>query len=123
MRIFRSCSEPVRGGLTWEERWGTIELGIISAWECGMEKRREFPDLASAAMDGELVPLPWKGGVDKAIKGEKVGVFWYLAMWQGLRGDDLDLDPDNECTKTCTATKVTVVFTRELDKFATSSRP
>jgi hypothetical protein len=107
--------------LTWDERWGTLELGIVSAWERGVEKGRESPNLATAAKAGALVPLPWRGGVEKAIKGEKVGVFWYLAMWQGLRGDDLDLDPDQECLKICTSTNVSVLFTHDDDKLASSS--
>jgi hypothetical protein len=64
--------------------------------------------------------LPWKGGVEKAIKGSKVGVFNYLAMWQGLRGEDLNLDPDVDITLTCAGTGVNVLFTPDFSKYSQS---
>jgi hypothetical protein len=39
-------------------------------------------------------------------------------MWQGLRGDDLNVDPDQERAVTCSVTEMTVVFTSDYDKFA-----
>ena len=60
-----------------------------------------------------------QGGVEKAIlKKSKYGVFNYLAMWQGLRGEDLDIDPDEEISLTCTVTKMVVVFTSDFSKYA-----
>jgi hypothetical protein len=63
--------------------------------------------------------LPWKGGVERATKQKsRYGTFAYLAMWQGLRGDDLDLDTDTEVALTCSATGMKVVFTSDRDKYA-----
>ncbi len=119
MKIFRSVNEPIRTGLSWDERWGDAHRSVISSWERGREKSLESPDLAADARNGQLVLLPWKGGVEKAIKKtEKYGVFNYLAMWQGLRGDDLNVDPDQERSVTCSVTEMTVVFTSDYDKFA-----
>jgi hypothetical protein len=119
MKIFRSVSEPIRTGLSWEERWGDADRSVLSSWERGREKCLEAPDLATDARNGQLVLLPWKGGIEKAIKKtEKYGVFNYLAMWQGLRGDDLDVDLSQECSLTCSITKMTVIFTSDYNKFA-----
>ena len=79
----------------------------------------ENPSLAERARNGQLVVLPWKGGVEKAIKSKKkFGTFHYLAMWQGLRGEDLDVDPDREVFIDCSATGMTVTFTSDRDKYA-----
>ena len=120
MKIFRSVKEPIRTGLSWDERWGDAHKSVISAWERGREKRLESPDLAADARNGQLVLLPWKGGVEKAIKKtEKYGVFNYLAMWQGLRGEDLNIDPEQELSLTCSISKMTVIFTNDSEKYAT----
>jgi len=42
---------------------------------------------------------------------KKPGTFNYLAIWQGLRGEDLDLPLDGERTIKCTRTGQIVVFT------------
>lgn len=119
MKIFRSVTEPLRIGLSWDALWSDTSRAAIASWERGREKSLESPEIATDARNGQLVLLPWKGGVEKTIKkAEKYGVFNYLAMWQGLRGDDLDIDPDQECSITCSVTKMTVVFTSDYDKFA-----
>ena len=79
----------------------------------------EAPSLATQARDGQLMVLPWKGGVEKVIKKkQKYGSLSYLAMWQGLRGDDLSIDIEAEPALVCTVTKMTVVFTNDRAKFA-----
>ena len=81
--------------------------------------RLEDPSLAAQAADGQLVVLPWKGGVEKSIKKkQKFGTLSYLAMWQGLRGEDLDIDPGKEIVLNCTATGMAVVFTGDAAKYA-----
>lgn len=78
----------------------------------------EKSELAEAARDGELVPLPWKGGLEAAIKSKrKYGTMRYLAMWQGLRGDDLKIDTDIEREIECSRFKVTVTFTNDYEKY------
>jgi hypothetical protein len=118
MKIHRSIVEPVRINPNWEERQGDFTQGLITSWERGREKSIEEPALASRALNGELVILPWRGGIEKQIlKKLKYGAFNYLAMWQGLRGEDLSIDSADEPALTCTATKMRVVFTTDLTKF------
>lgn len=117
--MMRSQSEPLRTGLTWEQEWEGLDMGLIRCWERGREKQREVPELATAARNGQLVILPWKGGVRRRVQGKLYGTPYYLAMWQGLRGDDLDVDLGREMTVTCSATAITVTFTSDKSKYAT----
>lgn len=119
MHIKRSITEPIGESATWDERWNGEDAGLIACWERGREKRLEEPSLAVQAAGGQLVVLPWKGGVEKVIKKkEKFGTLFYLAMWQGLRGEDLNIDPDKETVLKCTTTGMTVVFTGDMTKYA-----
>ena len=119
MKLHRSITEPIRAGADWDERWHSEDDGLIACWERGREKRLEDPALAAQAADGQLVVLPWKGGVDKAIKKkQKFGTLYYLAMWQGLRGEDLHIDTAEEIVLNCTATGMAVVFTCDMAKYA-----
>lgn len=129
MKIHRSITNPVRVVHSWDERWGDIELGLITSWERGRTKAKEVPDLAIRAVKNELVMLPWKGGFDlpkaganpkKPILATKYGVFNYLAMWQGLRNEDLCIDTDRELSFTCPREKRTVIFTSCYAKYANS---
>jgi hypothetical protein len=64
------------------------------------------------------VILPWKGGIEKKTQQkQKYGTLFYLAMWQGLRGEDLDLDTSDEPKITCVATGMRVVFTNDVAKY------
>ena len=91
--IFRSYKEPKREGRSWDEKWTGPDNGLIMSWEVDREKGLADPDLAERARNGELPALAWKGGIDKMLKKtEKYGTLKYLAQWQGLRGDDLDID-------------------------------
>lgn len=72
----------------------------------------EWPDLADAAISNELVPLPWTDGLQIAIKSKrKYGTMRYLAMWQGLRGEDLVINTASERQLRCQRFGVTVTFT------------
>lgn len=119
MQIHHFMSEPIRKTLSWEERWNGSDRGLISSWERGRELAVEDPDLADAAKMGQLVVLPFKGGVEKQLKiKRKIGTLFYLAMWHGLRGDDLCLNTDDEPEVTCSVSTVTVVFTGNSKKYA-----
>lgn len=122
MRVQRSVLSPESSdSLTWDERWNGPDRGLIAAWERGLAKAREVPEVAAAARAGELVVLPWKGGVERSTKaGQKVGVLYYYAMWLGLRGEDLDLSVDDEPVLTCSKTRVTAQFTFDSSKYANS---
>ena len=92
---------------------------MINCWEIGREEREKEPELAIRAENGELPLSFWKGGVDKTIMvGKKYGTLNYLAYWQGLRGEDLDLDLMQEPELICTKTGMKVIFTGDVDKHA-----
>ncbi len=121
MHVRRSIDTPIRKGLSIEQRWHGHDEGVIAAWERGRQMGEQDPEFAARARAGELVVLPWKGGLEKALKnGQKFGSNRYLAMWQGLRGDDLEIDPMHDTAIACTATGTTVIFTSDPAKFAGS---
>ena len=77
--------------------------------------RLQDPDLAARADKGELVMLDWKGGVEEKLKIEKKpGTLYYLATWQGLRGEDLDVELEGERVIVCTKTGQAVEFRAKL---------
>lgn len=107
---------PVLGD-NYEERWHGPDQGLICCWLRGIEKAHEDPELAAKALSGELPVLAWKGGVEKKIKsGAKVGSIKYVATWQGLRGEDLNIDSGAEIELTCTRTGVIVTFTSSIER-------
>lgn len=114
MKVHRLISEPIRPNLTWDEKWESADRGLIACWERGRAKSLEDSTLAQQARNGQLMILPWKGGFNKAVKMKhKYGSFCYLAMWQGLRGNDLNIDAEYEPTLTCSVTSMTTVFTND----------
>ena len=114
-RLSRSISEPIREGLSWQEMWQGPDNGLIWCWERGRQKRIAERELAMRAEKGELPVLAWRGGVDEKLKVEKkAGTLNYLATWQGLRGEDLDIQVDGEVTLVCSRTQQTVVFSARL---------
>jgi hypothetical protein len=117
MRIFRSISEPIRTGLAWHEKWRADDGGLIACWEGGRLMQVEKPDLASQAAVGRLLILPWKGGLPNARSKRRWGTLHYLAMWRGIRGEDLDIDPDRELILTCTETGLAVTFTADKSRY------
>lgn len=121
-RVYRLISEPIRENPSFEERWKGSDNGLIMAWEVGREKSIISPKLAGKAKNGELPKLGWKGGIkekeeEEEEMKEKFGSLFYLAQWQGLRGEDLNIDLSVEPTITCSKTGVKVTFTTDSDKF------
>jgi hypothetical protein len=107
----RSIHETIRTGLTWEQLWRGPDNGLICCWERGRQKRSEDPQLAACASAGELVVLAWRGGVQERLKsGTKYGTLQYLATWQGLRGEDLNVRLDGEQSLVCSRTGQLVIF-------------
>lgn len=120
-RIYRSFSEPDRENLTWEETWRREDKGLIKNYEVGRALAKKEPELAEKAKRGELPVLGYKGGVDKTLKKkEKIGALNYIAKWQALRGEDLNLNLDEEIVLTCTKTDMRVTFTMDLEKLKNS---
>lgn len=118
-RVFRSINEPIRDGLSWEQKWKGADGGLIICWEVGRGVAAKDPEVAEKAKNGELPgDLGWKGGVDKKPKNknapQKYGSLYYLAQWQGIRGVDLEIYPDEDAPVTCSKTDVTVIFTPHL---------
>jgi len=109
-RLRRSITEPIREGLDWKQRWQADDRGLIVCWEVGRNLQHDKPHLAESAKRGELVLLAWRGGVEQELKGKKTGTLKYLAMWRGLREEDLDLDLEGEITLTCTRTGQAVTY-------------
>jgi hypothetical protein len=127
-RISRSFEEPTRSkDLSWNERWEGHDRGLITCWEVGREMRQKEPELAERAMRGELPPMGWKGGVVPPTKEEtkeatkkkkkKYGTLSYLAQWQGIRGEDLEIDLSQEIELTCAKTGQKVIFTADFNKY------
>ena len=117
-RVYKSYSEPLRGELSWDERWKGPDGGLITCWEVGRKLSNKEPEMAERAKNGELPVLGWKGGVEKKIKKkEKYGTLFYLAQWQGLRGDDLDIDLSEETELVCSRTGMKVIYTGDIKKY------
>ena len=116
--VLRSIIEPKRSGLSWDETWKGDDKGLIACWERGREKAIENLELADRASRSELPILGWKGGVERKIKTKKFGTLQYLAQWQGLRGEDLDICLDKEIELVCSKTGMHVTFTADVKKYA-----
>ena len=118
-RIYRSIQEPIRENPSFDERWRGPDNGLITCWEVGRTKSFKTPELAKRAKNGELPVLGWKGGVGKKIQKKiKYGSLNYLAQWQGLRGEDLDIDLTKEIEMVCSKTEMSVIYTADATKFA-----
>ena len=116
-QIYRSCKETKREGLSWNERWIGHDNSLITCWEVGRELSKKEPELAVRAKNGELPVMGWKGGVDEKVKlKEKYVSLYYLAKWQGLRGEDLDINTSAVIEMVCTKTGVKVIYTSDIKK-------
>ena len=118
MKIHRSIDVSIRTGGSWEDRWEGPDCGLVACWEAGRELAIREPELARLATLGQLPILPWRGGVEKATKGPKFGSYYYLAMLQGLRNQDLDVDLATEVKLVCAMTGMAVTFTSNREKYA-----
>jgi len=101
-KLVRSINEPIRECLTRAETWNSEDKGLIWCWELGRIFRSEGREIAAAAQRGELPLNDWKGGVTRKLEADtKSGSLQYLAQWQGMRGEDLDVDLDSKTVLTC----------------------
>jgi hypothetical protein len=113
MKVYADDKSPPPSD-DYESRWEGPDRGLICAWWAGRDYSRANPTIADAAKRGELPVLPFKGGVERATKkGSKIGAMHYLAMWQGLRSEDLNIDTDIVNTLVCTKTGTAVSFTMD----------
>ena len=124
MHVQRPISELLRLNPNWYERWGEPQAGFITCWERGRELATQNPALAVAARAGVLVPLSWKGGSSKQTKpNRRYGCFYYLATWQGLRGEDLNIDTEAPFQLRCTKYDTLVTFTEDLSLLERNKSP
>lgn len=115
MKIKRSITKPIREFIDMEHRWDGDDKGLIWCWESGRLMAQEKPDFGARAKNGELMVLTWKGGVQPKYKQKrKNGTLNYLAQWQGLSGQNLDIDTEEVVSLVCSATDVEVFFTKEI---------
>lgn len=120
-KIYQSINTPIIFENDYDVRINGADRGVINAWMVGRDLARRDLGLVDRVRAGELPPLVFKGGVEKKVKGSKVGSLWYLAEWQGLRGDGLDIDVDDDIEMVCARTGVKVLFTLDFDKLAGAS--
>lgn len=116
MLVTAIALEPPAFEACFNKRLKGPDRGLINAWLVGLTKRSSDPELAEKAVAGELPPLVFKGGVSRKIKGAKIGALHYVAAWQGLRGEDLHLDTDEELILQCSKTNVSVTYTLDMSK-------
>ena len=113
--VTRSIKEPIRQGLSWQERWSGPDKGLITCWEVGRDLGEKKPEMAESSKKGALPVLGWKGGVSKKLVQDKLpGSLFYLAMWQGLRNEDLNIDVERELVLTCSLTGQMVIYSATL---------
>jgi hypothetical protein len=118
-RIFRDKSEPLRERLSWDEMWKGPDRGLIQCWEVGRRIARDDAIRSESAKRGELPSSNWKGGITGNPKfKKKYGPLSYLAEWQGLRGENLDIDLENETEVVCSRTGIRVIFTPDMTKYS-----
>ncbi len=118
MKICESFASPPPLEADFYQRNEGPDRGLINAWLAGIAMRQEQPAVAQRAMAGELPVLAFRGGVAKALKTRKpkLGALLYWAMWTGLRGEDLQVDTEDEPTLRCALHGVQVVYTHALHK-------
>lgn len=98
-----------------DQRVNGPDSGVINAWRAGVAMRGA--PVQALAEAGELPVLPFRGGVERPLKiKQKIGALHYLAMWQGLRGEDLELDTEDEPVLVCARHGVKVLFTLDYEK-------
>ena len=114
MKINRSINTAIRDFIDMDHRWRDSDMGLIWCWERGRIMSQENPELSKRVINGELVPLNWRGGVPPEFKGKrKLGTLNYLAQWQGLAGKDLNIDTDASITLVCSKTGVEATFSKD----------
>lgn len=112
MQVIATAAQPPEIATNYQDRNHGPDKGLLNAYVAGMKLAQQNKDVANKALQGELPVLPYKGGFEKAIKiGKKYGPLLYLAMWHGLRGDDLNINTEQEYTLTCSATGMTGIYT------------
>ena len=125
MKVYRSISQPIRDNISREEIWNSQDLGLIHCWELGRKRAMRNREEAQRAINGELLPLGWKGGITPSLDDFgneitpkykfKLGSLKYLAEFSGLIGSDLNLDTEADYVMMCSRFGITVEFTSDIE--------
>ena len=112
MLVTQAADAPSTLASSWEDRWHGPDCGLIAAWQAGRDLALLRADLVAACVANELPELPWKGN-GRLLKRRvpRYGPFHYVAMWQGLRGDDLHIDTSIDLRRVCARTGQAVIYT------------
>ena len=102
--------------------WRGEDRGLIQAWEIGRRQAQKGGDFVERARRGELPASElFQGGYDERLKAAvQYGSLHYFCMWLGWRGEDLEVDTDQEYPLVCSRTQMGVVYTIDSKKFLTS---
>lgn len=127
IKVYKSINDTIRKDATFDERWGSLESSLISAWESGRVNRdKSFKELLPLLEKGALPKLSFKGGhIMPPYKNEtpkykfKYGTFNYLAQLQGLLGQDLDIDVQGteDVELVCKLTGLKTILTTNQDNY------
>ncbi|MDB4563975.1 hypothetical protein N9084_01570 [Flavobacteriales bacterium] len=122
MRISVPISSELRSESTPDVLWRGEDKGLMQAWEIGRRQSSDQSDVAKRAKQDELpASTIFQGGQDERLTTPvQFGSLHYYCMWLGWRGQDLEVDTDQEYPLVCSRTKMGVVFTIDSKKFLTS---
>lgn len=122
MKISISVSRALRSETSPSTLWRGDDRGLIQAWEIGRRQAQQKPKLASKACAGELPASDlFQGGYDKRLEASfQYGSLHYYSMWLGWRGQDLEIDTEQEYPVVCSKNRMGVVYTMASDKYLTS---
>ncbi|WP_434120383.1 hypothetical protein [Pseudomonas fortuita] len=109
--IQRPISAALRpeGELSFFERWLDEDYGLIWCWERGRRRSVENPALVASCLAGNLPSLSGRIGLARN-QGQTKESLKYLAEWQGLRGENLNIKLDIKVFLTCSESCVEVSF-------------
>ena len=122
MKIAVPISTDLRNEVSPDVLWRDEDRGLIQAWEIGRRQALKKPELAEKAVKGQLPASDlFQGGYNKRLEATfQYGSLHYYCMWLGWRGQDLDIDLDEEYPVVCAKTRMGVVYTLDSSKYLTS---
>ena len=122
MKIDVPISTKLRNEASPDALWRSEDKGLIQAWEIGRRQALKKPELAEKAVKGQLPASDlFQGGYNKRLEATfQYGSLHYYCMWLGWRGQDLDIDLDEEYPVVCAKTRMGVVYTLDSSKYLTS---
>ena len=122
MKIVIPISKKLRDDTSPDTLWRGEDVGLIQAWEIGRRQSAKEPELATRAKQGQLPASDlFQGGYNTRLESAfQYGSLHYYCMWLGWRGQDLDIDSDEEYPMVCAKTRMGVVYTLDSSKYLAS---